>query len=147
MLHEDILSIEDFQTIWASTTKGDMETKLAVYKVLSDISLHLKSIHLEPLIAKISEIPSQDIITEEIELVFELCRFSCKPTWFIKKARDFYWKIISDTTGHYSQNISELTLNKFCEVMRSLDLKDERITVLYDCLENIQKVSTIFFAL
>ena len=29
MLNEDILSADDFQTIWTATTKGDMETKLA----------------------------------------------------------------------------------------------------------------------
>ena len=140
MLNEDILSAEDFQTIWTATTKGDMETKLAVYKVVSDVSVQLKSPHLELVIDKISSLPPQEIITEEIELVFELCKFSLKPAWFIKKARDFYWRIISDTTGTYTASIIELTLNKFCDIMRGTDFKDEKINVLYDSLDNIQKV-------
>lgn len=140
MLHEDILNLDDFQTIWTATTKGDMEAKLAVYKVLSEISLHLKSAHLDHIITKIAEIQPQEVIAEEIDLVYELCKFSIKPAWFIKKARDFYWQIISDSTGLYAPNIVELTLNKFCEIMRGPDFKDERINVLYDCLDNIRQV-------
>jgi len=140
MLHEDILGSEDFQSIWTGSTKGDMETKLAVYKLISDVSLHLKGIHLDFLITKISEIPPQDIIAEEIDLVFEMCKFSIKPAWFIKKARDFYWTIIADDTGSYSQNIVDQTLNKFCDIMKGSDFKEDRINVLYDCVENIRKV-------
>jgi len=140
MLHEDILGSEDFQNIWAGSTKGDMETKLAVYKVISDVSLHLKGIHLDFLITKISEIPPQDVIAEEIDLVFEMCKFSIKPAWFIKKARHFYWTIISDETGGYSQAIVDQTLSKFCDIMKGSDFREDRINVLYDCLENIRKV-------
>ena len=147
LLHEDILSVEDFQIIWSGSTKGDMETKLAVYKVLSDISLHLKAGHLDHLITKISEIPPQDIIAEEIELVFEMCKFSIKPAWFIQKARDFYWQIISDDAGVYASAIVDLTLAKFCDIMKGSDFKEDRINVLYDCVENINKGTSVLCSL
>jgi len=114
-----------------------METKLSVYKVLSDISLHFKNEHLSFLINKISEIPSSSVIPDEIELVYELSRFSLKSSGFTKKARDFYWKIILDKNDNYTNEIIELTLNKFCDIMKTWELREERVDVLFECIQNI----------
>jgi len=138
MINENILSTEELEIVWNATTKGDMETKLSIYKVLSEISLHFKNEHLDFLIKKISNIPPSDIIPDEIELVYELSRFCLKGSEFTKKARDFFWNIISDEKGEFSQQITELTLNKFCDIMKNWELKDERIDVLYGCVNNIK---------
>jgi len=139
MINESYLSTDDLALVWNATTKGDVETKLSTYKVFSDISLHFKNEHLDFFIKKIAEIPPSDIIPDEIELVYELSKYSLRTSGFTKRARDFYWSIISDVKSKYSNEIIELTLNKFCDIMKTWELRDERIQVLYDCTENIQK--------
>jgi hypothetical protein len=143
LINESSLDVKDLEQVWNATTKGDMETKLSVYKVLSDISLHFKNDHLSFLIKKISEIPPQDIISDEIELVYELSRYSLKATGFTKKARDFYWSIILDTEDTYTTEITELTLDKFCDIMKTWELREERMDVLMECIENLEKRRSI----
>lgn len=140
MISEGNLSNTELEMVWNSTTKGDTETKLATYKVFSDIAVHLYTSHLEFLIQRISAIPPEEIIPEEIELVYELNRLSSKASGFTKKALGFYWNIIIDSSEQYTSEIADLTLSKFCDAMRGWDLKEDRIDAIYSCLENIQKV-------
>jgi len=138
MINESSLDTNQLALVWNATTKGDVETKLTVYKVLSDIALHFKNDHLDFLIKKIGEIAPSDIIPDEIELVYEMSKYSLRTSGFTKKARDFYWNIITDSKSKYSNEILDLTLNKFCDIMKTWELKDERINVLYMCVDNVQ---------
>lgn len=137
---EEVLQIPELESVWNETTKGDTETKLVIYKLFSDASLYFKENHLDFLILKISEIEPSIMIADEIELIYELSRFSSKPAGFIDKARALFWKIISETSSPYPAEIRELALTKFCNIMRSWDLREERLNVLYDCIENIKNV-------
>lgn len=139
MISENAVEQDQFELVWSSTQKGDKEAKLAVYKVLSDIALHFKAEHLEFLIAKISEIPPSEIIPEEIDLVYELGRYSVRPVAFVKKTCDFYWNIITEAKPSSSSNISDLALNRFCDIMKGWELREQRFQVLLDCIENIEK--------
>lgn len=145
MISEGNLSNAELEMVWNSTTKGDTETKLATYKVLSDIAVHLNTPHLDFLIQRISAIPPEEIIPEEIELVYELNRLSSKASGFTKKALSFYWNIIIDSSEQYSSEIADLTLTKFCDAMKGWDLKEDRVDAIYSCLENIQKVFHYLF--
>ena len=149
MASEDILEISELESVWNATTKGDTETKLSIYKLFSDVSIYFKEDHLSFLINKISEIEPSEMIVDEIELVYELSRFAAKPSDFINKARNFFWKVMTDTKNPYPAPIVELALTKFCFIMRSWDLREERVSVLHRCVDNIKKVYflTIYISL
>lgn len=142
MINESAVEPDQFELVWSATQKGDKEAKLAVYKVLSDIAIHFKADHLEFIIGKISEIPPSEIISEEIDLVYELSRYSLRPVAFVKKSCDFYWNIITETKN-FSSNISELALNRFCDIMKGWELREQRYQVLLDCIANIEKGTSV----
>jgi hypothetical protein len=58
MVTEGMLTTEYLDNVWESTTKGDVETKLQIYKIFNDISIQLKPEHLDFVIQKVGEIPS-----------------------------------------------------------------------------------------
>ena len=138
MINENAVEPDQLELVWSATQKGDKEAKLAVYKVLSDIALHFKAEHLEFIITKISEIPVNEIISEEIELVYELSRYSLRPISYVKKSCDFYWNIIREAKPS-SAEISEQALNRFCDIMKGWELREQRFNVLLDCIANIDK--------
>jgi len=140
LIGEGTLSTAELETVWSSTRKGDAETRLATYKVLSDIALHFHTTHLNYLIEKISEIAPEEIVPEEIDLAYELNKQLPKSAGFAKKVLGFYWNIITDTNEQYTAEISELTLTKFSDILRSWDYKDDRLEYLHTALENIEKV-------
>lgn len=137
MINENAVEPDQLELVWSATQKGDKEAKLGVYKVLSDIALHFKAEHLDFIISKISEIPAPEIISEEIELVYELSRFSLRPVSYVKKSCDFYWNIIT-STKNFSADIAEQALTRFCDIMKGWELREQRFNVLLDCISNIQ---------
>jgi len=141
MVSENVIGLAELESAWNATRKGDTETKLAIYKLFSNLSIHFKEEQIEFIIEKISEIEPSEMIPDEIELVYELSRFSSKSSTYTNKAKEFFWKIICDPENLYPTEIREPALYKFCYIMRSWDLIEERVTVLYDCVENIKNVT------
>ena len=139
MINENLITSDQLDIIWASTKTGVTEVKLSIYKVLSEIGLNLKIDQLDFIISKVSEIPPNELIADEIELVYELSRFSLRASSFTKKSRNFYWNIISESKS-FSPEILDLALNKFCDIMKSWELRDERYGVLIDCVSNFERV-------
>ena len=139
MINENLIVSEQLDKIWAATKTGVTEAKLSIYKVLTEVGLSLKTDQLYFIITKISEIPPTELISDEIELVYELSKFSVRASNFIKKSRNFYWNLITESK-YYTPEILDLALNKFCDIMKSWELKDERYGVLIDCVSNIEKV-------
>ena len=127
------------ELIWNCTKKGDVEAKLNIYKIISDISHFFKGEHITYFMMKIAEIPANEIIKEEIELVYELSRFSNRPINYMEKCKDFFWKILNDKKI-FTQELVDLSLNKFCDIMKYNELKDERYAVVIECMGNIEKV-------
>ena len=78
MINENLITSDQLDIIWASTKTGVTEAKLSIYKVLSEIGLNLKIDQLDFIISKVSEIPPNELIADEIELVYELSRFSLR---------------------------------------------------------------------
>lgn len=142
MINENAVETDQFELVWSATQKGDKEAKLAVYKVLSDIALHFKADHLDFIITKISEIPVNEIISEEIELVYELSRFSLRPLAYVKKCCNFYWSIITAPKPS-SAEIPDQALNRFCDIMKGWEMREQRYDVLLDCIANIDKGTSV----
>ena len=143
MINENAVEPDQLELVWSATQKGDKEAKLAVYKVLSDVALHFKAEHLDFIITKIGEIPPNEIINEELELVYELSRYTLRPVTYIKKSCDFYWNIITETKG-FSSAIAEQALSRFCDIMKGWELREQRFSVLLDCIANIEKGEFLF---
>ncbi len=139
MVSENVIGKSELESAWNSTRR-DVETKLAIYKLYSDISLHFQDDHINYIVQKICESDPNEIITEEVELVYELSRFSTQELTFTKTAREFFWRIICSVEHLYSKELIDLALSKFCFVMRSWNLREERVDVLYACIENIKNV-------
>jgi len=74
MLQEDKMSNGELEIIWAATKKGDLEGKLTILKTLKEISSSLRKKHIEILLdnAYSEKTSGEDLIIEEIELIYEL---------------------------------------------------------------------------
>ena len=72
LLVENELSEKDFQLIWSCTKKGDLEAKITILKLLSDLADNLKEEYIEMLLNSIRSNIDKKIDEKEIELVYRL---------------------------------------------------------------------------
>ena len=106
---------------------------------MNDVSIHFKSDHIDFLIEKIELIDPENLIIDDIELLSELTRFYLKGSFYTIKGCKIYWKIIC-SNKQIQREVLENAFNRFCENMKNWDMKDHRISVLFDCIQNISKV-------
>lgn len=139
MLTEELLSVQNLEMIWGGSCKGDHETKLSIYKVFQDVSQCLKNEHAEFILKKLMDIDPEEFVAEDLDLIYEISRFSIKSENLIKKATDFLWSLLFSEKKVLSPQINELALNKFCELMKSFDMRDHRINIITECLNQIKK--------
>ena len=78
LVNENVLTKENLDIIWSATKTGDMEAKLNTYKVISELSIHLKAENINYFLDKIREIESENFISEELDLVYDLSRYTTK---------------------------------------------------------------------
>lgn len=71
-----------------------MESKLNTYKVISELSIGLKSDYTNYFLDKIKEIEPENFISEELDLVYDLSRYTSKGASITTKTCLFYWNII-----------------------------------------------------
>ena len=72
LLIENELSEDDIKLIWSCTKKGDLEAKLAILQLLSELAPNLKENYIEMLLENIRTNVDTKNNKEEIELVYEL---------------------------------------------------------------------------
>lgn len=145
MLNEELLTVENLQKIWAKIKKGDQEAKQAVYKAISDVTIVLKQIHLEFLVAKIYESEPEQVTVDDMELLHELTRYnSTKLKQSGLSTANFYWNVICKQ-GVVAQEIVDAAVNKYSDFMRGWDMHDHRKKTLEDCADNIEKVYFFYF--
>jgi len=85
----------DVEEIWDATDRNDEEQKLTIYKILSEVSSTLRSEHIEILIQHVNQINIANIIKEEVELAYDLCRYE-RIGEYSTKSRDLFWSIIQN---------------------------------------------------
>jgi hypothetical protein len=71
-LVENELENDDIKLIWSCTKRGDLEAKLTILKLLSEIAPYLKEDYIEMLLTNIISNVDKKINQEEIELVYKL---------------------------------------------------------------------------
>ena len=72
LLVENELENDDIKLIWSCTKRGDLEAKLTILKLLSEIAPYLKEDYIEMLLTNIISNVDKKINQEEIELVYKL---------------------------------------------------------------------------
>ena len=72
LLLENELNEEDIKLIWSCTKKGDLEAKVTILKLLSDIADNLKEEYIEMLLNSIKSNIDKKIDEKEIDLVYKL---------------------------------------------------------------------------
>ena len=72
LLLENELSEDDIKLIWDCTKKGDLEAKLTILKLLSDLAPYLKENYIEMLLDNIRTNVDKKNNEQEIELVYKL---------------------------------------------------------------------------
>ena len=140
MLTEELLSVENLEMIWSGTVKGDPETKLSIYKVLQEVSQYLKNEHAEFLLKRLMDLDPSDLTAEDLDLVHEIARFSIKSENLIKKAAEFLWSMLFQEEKRLSTpQLNDLALNKYCELMKTFDMRDHRVGAILDALGMVKK--------
>ncbi len=75
MVQEGILTDSHLDKIWNCTQKGSAELKLALFKLLTEMSVFLKTEHQFYFLDRIKNTPAQQLTLNEIELVHEMTPF------------------------------------------------------------------------
>ena len=72
LMLENELSEEDIKLIWSCTKRGDLEAKITISKLLSELADNLKEEYIEMLLNSIKSNIDQKIDEKEVELVYRL---------------------------------------------------------------------------
>lgn len=135
---ENVLHPDDLAKIWATSQKNDEDMRKSVYKVLTDLNTTLKAESLEFLVKKIAELPSTRMQKEEIELMFQLTKYTVRAGNASTQACDFFNKVVLDIND-YSETTKELCLEAYCNLLKSWEKAKNRPAVMAQCVENIRE--------
>ena len=144
LINEELLTIEHLTIIWRGIEKGDIQTKLSIYKMITDLSMSFNAANVEFLVDRISNIEISKLTKEDIELLYELARFSNKGGDYGMRSLDFLWKILGESKTKVSLEIFELVLEKTGELASSYYLRDYRMQIIEKCIKNIENNYAVF---
>jgi ubiquitin carboxyl-terminal hydrolase 34 len=95
MLDEHLVTIEHMEMVWASARRNETEQKLAVYKVLKDVSSSLSKEHLDFLVDRVCEKEALQLTKDDVELLGDLTRYNYRyREEFCLRFSDFYWNLL-----------------------------------------------------
>lgn len=140
------LSREQLEFIWSSAQKQDEDMRLSVYKMLAEINSSIKPEHLEMLVEFIEEVPPAKLMRDDITLIQEITKYAIRAELAAKRACAFLWHAIIDKAG-YSDSIIDLALETYIGLMKSWELKKNRIFVMIDCVQKIKENKSVALAL
>lgn len=133
MLSENKLSEGDIKIIWEATKKGDLEGKLEILKLLKEISLYLKENHINMLLENIYSSDPENLIKEEIDLIYDLATHYTQPRKEIEKVINFFFK------GLFSSKLEEQDEKMSNLIGKVVDIAKEQSTQLALNSTNIEK--------
>lgn len=147
LLNEDLLTLGHLAMIWKGISKGDTQTKLSIYKMISDLSMSFNGPCIEYLVERISEIEIPKLSKDDIDLLYELARYWNKGGDFGMKALNFLWKILGESKSKITKEIFDFVLEKTGDLVSSYYLKDYRMSILEKCVKNIEENNAVFSSL
>ena len=140
------LTRENLQFIWASAQKQDEDMRLSVYKMLGEINCSIKPEHLEIIVELIEQVPPNKLMRDDILLVQEITKYAIRAEAAAKRACGFLWHAIIDNAG-YSNTIIDLALETYTVLMKSWELRKNRVPVMIDCVKKIKENTSVTLAL
>ena len=138
LLTENAFEQKLLQMIWSIAEKTDEDSKMTVYKVLSENASFFRAEHLEFLVDKISALPFDKLLKEEIELVHDLTKFPLKASSVLYKVSELLLQIVREDV-HISQAVADQALDRFCEIMKGWDMRSSRLNILIRCTNSIRE--------
>ena len=144
LIIEELLTLEHLVIIWRGIDKGDTHTKLSIYKMISDLSMSFNAQSVEFLVERIAEMEISKITKDDIDLLYDLARFSNKGGDFALKALNFLWRILGESKSKVSRELYEFVLEKTGELVSNYYLKDYRLTIIEKCIKNIEENYGVF---
>lgn len=95
MLDEKLLTPEHIAMVWAGVNSKEVEVRLAVYKLLRDVSSSLDKEHLDYFIVKICEKDATNLVKDDIELLNDLTKYNYRyREEFCLKFCNYYWSLL-----------------------------------------------------
>ena len=131
---ENELENDDIKLIWSCTKRGDLEAKLLILKLLSDMSPYLKEDYIEILLNNIISNIDTKISPEEVELVFKLSSKENTNEKNIMLCCDYLCKCL------LMSNNSNLKNNQLLEkLLLLIEKNDNYLKTVLDICENYIK--------
>ena len=140
------LSREQLEFIWQSAQRQDEDMRLSVYKMLAEINSSIKPEHLEIIVEFIEQIPPNRLMRDDITLIQEITKYAIRAEAAAKRACEFLWHAIVDKAG-YADSIIDLALETYTGLMKSWELRKNRIPVMIDCVYKIRENKSVTLAL
>lgn len=138
LLTENAFEQKLLQMIWSIADKTDEDSKMTVYKVISENASFFRAEHLEFLVEKISALPFDRLLKEEIELVHDLTKFPLKASSVLYKVSELLLQIVREDV-HISQAVAEQALDRFCELLKGWDMRSSRLNILIRCTNSLRE--------
>lgn len=143
---ENALRPSDLNHVWMSSQRNDEDMRKTIYSVLIEINSVLKSDALDFLVQKISELPTNKILKEEINLMYELTKFTVRAGVASNRACDFFHKVILLNDEH-SEATKNQCLEAYCNILRSWEKSKVRPAVMAQCVDCIRENRATLFAI
>jgi hypothetical protein len=95
MLDEKLLTPEHIKMVWAGVNSKEVEVRLAVYKLLRDVSSSLEKEHLDFFVARIFEKEAILLTKDDVELLGDLTRYNYRfRDEFSLRFCNHYWSLL-----------------------------------------------------
>ena len=140
------LTREQLEFIWNSAQKQDEDMRQSVYKMLAEINASIKPEHLEIIVEFIEQVPPSKLMRDDITLIQEITKYAIRAEAAAKRACGFLWHAIVDKAG-YSDSIIDLALETYTGLMKSWELRKNRLPVMIDCISKIKEHKSVTLAL
>ena len=138
LANENALNHETLEKIWAASQRNDEDMRKSVYQVLTEVNTTLKVDSLEFIVRKIAELPPNKIMKEEIDLMYELTKYTVRAGNASVRACDFFNNVVLKST-EYSETARDLCMESYCNLLKSWEKAKIRPAVMAQCVESIRE--------
>ncbi len=139
MISEEVVTTAHMESIWTLVKKGDAETRQNIYKIFKDLTTSLNFQQTSFILKHISEGDLNELTKDEIELIYEITRFSTKSEKIAVPAVEFLWEVVCGLrSAGVSVPVLDYALSKLGDLLKCWALKEHRLPVIQKCLENIK---------
>ena len=109
MLDEKLLTPEHITMVWAGVNNKETEVKLAVYKLLRDVSVSLEKEHLDYFIGKICEKDAAGLVKDDVELLGDLTKYNYRHREeFCLKFSNYYLQLLFNSKKISTSMVEQL---------------------------------------